>query len=65
MVEDVEGNDSHRPDLKEGHWRSSNGTLEGPAAGLGERRELGVGGKKKGKPNFLPVPLSHSNPPHR
>ena len=56
MAEDVEGNDSLGPDLKEGHRRSSNGALGGPAAGLGERREFGVGRKKKGKPNFLPRP---------
>ena len=56
MAEDVEGNDSLGPDLKEGHRRSSNGALGGPAAGLGERREFGVGRKKKGKLNFLPRP---------
>ena len=49
MAEDVEGNDSLGPDLKERHRSCSNGALGGPAAGLGERREFGVGRKKKGR----------------
>ena len=47
MAENDEGNDPLGPDLKGGHRRISNGGSRVAAAAGGERKEVGVGGKKR------------------
>ena len=47
MAENDVGNDPLGPDLKGGHRRSPNGGSRVAAAAGGERKGLGVGGKKR------------------